>query len=290
VSATREPPPPFEILPAIDIRAGRVVDLFQGDYSRETVYDDAAEAVVERFIGDGARWIHVVDLDGSRGGSPANRDLVRDLARMAGAAGVRVQLGGGIRSLEAAHAALESGVSRVIFGTAAVERPDVVAQAVRRFGPAAVAVGIDARRGLVATRGWTETAPVPAVDLARRMVDCGVVWLIYTDVERDSTLTEPNFAELERLRRSTRAAVIASGGVTTVEQVHRLAALDLAGAIIGSAIYAGRLTLRQALAAAAAARQATDPAATTGPAGAGTAASAGGRSGPLEPQAEPGRE
>ncbi len=279
MSATREPLPRFEILPAIDIRAGRVVDLFQGDYSRETVYDDAAEAVMERFIRDGARWIHVVDLDGSRGGSPANRDLVRALARMAGAAGVRVQLGGGIRSLDAAHTALESGVSRVIFGTAAVERPDVVEQAVRRFGPAAVAVGIDARRGLVATRGWTETAPLPAVELARRMVACGVAWLIYTDVERDSTLTEPNFAELERLRRSIGAAVIASGGVTTVEQIHRLAALGLAGAIIGSAIYSGRLGLRQALAAAAVAPEATDP-----------AAIAGGRPGIREPGAEPGRK
>ncbi len=241
----------FDILPSIDLRAGRVVDLLQGDFAQETVYEDSAEGVAAAFVRDGARWIHVVDLDGAREGTPANHETVQRIAAVAGAAGVKLELGGGIRSLAAAAAALEAGAARVIFGTAAVERPQLIAEAVGTYGSEAVVVAIDARDGLVATRGWTQPSPRRAVDLAREMVDLGAVRFIYTDIARDSTLTEPNFAELEAMGRAVPAGVIASGGVTTVAQVTRLAQLPLEGAIIGSALYAGKMTLRGALGAAA---------------------------------------
>jgi phosphoribosylformimino-5-aminoimidazole carboxamide ribotide isomerase len=241
---------PFVVLPSIVIRQGRVVDLFQGDYAQETVYEEAAESVANRFLQEGARWIHVVDLDGSQAGSPANRALVRRVVDVARAAGAQVELGGGIRSLETARAALESGVTRVIIGTAAVERPELVQEAVQELGTEAVVVGLDARKGVVSTRGWTQDAAVRATDLAQRMVGMGVVRFVYTDIDRDSTLTGPNFDETDALARSTGAAVIASGGVTTAEQIARLARMGLEGAIVGSALYAGKITVKDALAAA----------------------------------------
>jgi phosphoribosylformimino-5-aminoimidazole carboxamide ribotide isomerase len=240
----------FTILPAIDIRQGRVVDLFQGDYAQETVYDEAVESVARRFVREGASWIHVVDLDGSQAGSPANRALVQRIVAIASAAGAQVELGGGIRSLETARAALETGVSRVIFGTAAVERPELVQEAVRTFGAESVVAGIDARKGMVATRGWTHTGDLHAVDLARQMAALGVARFIYTDIERDSTLTGPNFEEVAALARAVPVPVIASGGVTTAEQIARLAHMGLEGAIVGSALYAGKITLQAAIAAA----------------------------------------
>jgi phosphoribosylformimino-5-aminoimidazole carboxamide ribotide isomerase len=244
----------FDILPSIDVRGGRVVDLFQGDYDRETVYEAAAEAVAERFIADAARWLHVVDLDGARAGSPENRAVVRRIAQVAARSGVPLELGGGIRSVDAARAALDAGAARVIFGTAAVEQPDMVAQAVATLGAAAIVVGIDARDGWVATRGWREASTLHATELARQMVERGVARFIYTDIARDSTLTEPNFTELDELSRAVPAHVIASGGVTTVDHVRRLVGMRLEGAIIGSALYAGRIALPDALAAARAAR------------------------------------
>lgn len=237
----------LEVLPSIDVRGGRVVDLFQGDYARETVYAETPEAVADRFLADGARWIHIVDLDGSKAGSPENREVVQRIVKAAQAGGVRTELGGGIRSLEAARAALDAGVTRVIFGTAAVEHPALVAEAVDAFGAEAVVVGIDARDGVVATRGWLQDSGIRAVDLARQVVDAGIRYVIYTDVNRDSTLTEPNFGELEEMVRAAPVGVIASGGISTAEQVRRLATMDLAGAIIGSALYAGKLTLKEAL-------------------------------------------
>jgi phosphoribosylformimino-5-aminoimidazole carboxamide ribotide isomerase len=227
-----------------------VVDLFQGDYGRETVYEDAAEAVAERFVTAGARWIHVVDLDGSRGGLPENRAIVRRIALVAARGGARLELGGGIRSVAAARAALEAGATRVVFGTVAVEQPEVVADAVSDLGADRVVVGIDARGRTVATRGWVQESSLTAVALARRAVDSGAERLIYTDITRDSTLTEPNFAVLEELRHVVSAALIASGGITTAAQIARLAGLGMEGAIVGSALYAGKLTLEAALQAA----------------------------------------
>jgi phosphoribosylformimino-5-aminoimidazole carboxamide ribotide isomerase len=243
-------PAALEILPSIDLRGGRVVDLFQGDYSRETVYDETPEGVAERFVRDGARWIHCVDLDGARDGAPANRDAVARIAAVAAPAGVALQLGGGLRSLAAVRAARAAGATRVVLGTAALERPALVGEAVAELGPEAVVVAVDARGGVVATRGWTAPSDRRAVDLAREVVDRGAGRLIYTDITRDSTLTEPNFEALAELAGAVPVPVIAAGGVTTAAQVARLAALPLEGAIIGSALYAGKITLPEALSAA----------------------------------------
>ncbi len=242
--------PAFEILPSIDVRGGMVVDLYQGDFNRETVYDDTAEQMAQQFAQAGSRWIHVVDLDGSRDGTGQNRVLVERIAAVARDAGIWLELGGGIRSLETIDAALRLGVTRVVIGTAAVEQPELVSQAVQRFGAEAIVVGIDSRDGVVATRGWTEGSGVRATELAEQMAERGVVRFVCTDITRDSTLTEPNFASLEELAKASSAAVIASGGVTTLEQVRRLKQLRLEGAIIGSALYAGKLRLEDALAAA----------------------------------------
>ena len=240
----------FVVLPSIDLRGGMVVDLYQGDFTKETIYDDPAEEVARRFLAEGARWIHVIDLDGSRQGAPANAAVIARLAAIARQGEAELEVGGGIRTLEAAQAALSAGASRVVMGTVALERPELVGEAVRTLGAESVVVGIDARGGRVATRGWVRASDTTATDLARRMVDLGVVRFIYTDINRDSTLTEPNFEELARLSEAVDAAVIASGGVTSSGQIQRLAAMRLEGAIVGSALYAGRLTLAEALAAA----------------------------------------
>ena len=244
---------PFEILPSIDVRGGKVVDLYQGDFAQETVYNDAAETVARRFVDAGCRWIHMVDLDGSRDGTGRNKGIIRRVSEVAKRSGVRLELGGGIRSLDAVAAALELGVDRAVIGTAAVEQPEMVGEAVVRFGADAIVVGIDSRDGLVATRGWTAGSTVRAAALARQMVDRGVVRFVCTDITRDSTLTEPNFASLEEIALAVAdsgARVIASGGVTTVEQVRRLKDAGLEGAIIGSALYVGKMRLEDALAAA----------------------------------------
>lgn len=241
----------FVILPSIDLRGGLVVDLYQGDYSRETVYNDPAEAVANKFLGEGATWLHVVDLDGARDGAPANAALVRKLADIVHSHGARLELGGGIRSASVARAALDAGADRVIFGTAAVEHPDQVAEAVRASGQEAVIVGIDGRDGRVATRGWQAPSEMTTRDLAEAMIALGVIRFVCTDIARDSTLTGPNTPELDVLNRAVagRASVIASGGVTTVAQLQELHRLGLEGAVVGSALYAGRLTVAEAIAA-----------------------------------------
>jgi len=244
---------PFDILPSIDVRGGKVVDLYQGDFAQETVYEDTAETVAHRFVDAGCRWIHMVDLDGSRDGTGRNKDIIRRVAEVARRSGVRLELGGGIRSLEAVAAALEVGMDRAVIGTAAVEQPEMVGEAVARFGAPAIVIGIDSRNGLVATRGWTEGSTVRAAELARQMVARGVVRFVCTDITRDSTLTEPNFESLEEIASAVAnsgAHVIASGGVTTIAQVSRLKDAGLEGAIIGSALYVGKLRLEDALAAA----------------------------------------
>ena len=237
----------FEILPSIDLRGGRVVDLYQGDFNRETAFAGGAAEWAQRFLDAGARWIHVVDLDGSRDGAGANRALVGDVVRAARRVGASVELGGGIRSLETIEAALADGADRVVIGTAAVEHPELVHQAVERFGPEPIVVGIDSRDGYVTTRGWTERSQTRATQLAREMARCGAVRFVCTDVTRDSTLTAPNFESLAEIAAASEASVIASGGVTTVEQIERLRDLGLEGAIVGSALYAGRLRLEDAL-------------------------------------------
>jgi phosphoribosylformimino-5-aminoimidazole carboxamide ribotide isomerase len=233
----------FEVIPSIDIRGGRCVRLYQGDYARETVYDADPVAVARRWAGLGAPRLHVVDLDAARTGEPVNAALVTAIAR---AVAVPVQAGGGIRDEATARRYLEAGVRRVVLGTAAVRDPALV-ERLAAADPEAVVVALDARDGVVRTDGWTVSGGVRAEELARWMMAAGVRRFLYTDIARDATLTEPNYEALGALVRATGAAVIASGGVARVAQLRRLAAAGAEGAIIGRALYTGDVDLTEAL-------------------------------------------
>ena len=233
----------MEVIPAIDLRGGRCVRLYQGDYSQETVYSDDPLAVAMRWQAEGARRLHLVDLDGAREGRPVNCEVI---GRIAGEVSIPVQVGGGIRSLEDIEKTLALGVQRVILGTAAVEVPELVADACRRYGEAIV-VGVDAREGYVAVRGWLEGSTLRAVGLIQAMAELGAGRFIYTDIARDGTLTEPNFAALAELTSRFSLPIIVAGGVARLEHLRRLASLGAEGAIAGKALYTGDLSLREAL-------------------------------------------
>jgi phosphoribosylformimino-5-aminoimidazole carboxamide ribotide isomerase len=235
-----------DLFPAIDIRSGRVVRLSQGEATRQTVYGDDPVAVAERFVDQGASWIHVVDLDRALG----TGDNLPAVARIADRVGsrVRLQLGGGLRTLELVRAGLDLGVARVVIGTAAAVDPSFVALAARTMGSERLAVGIDTREGKVALRGWTETSNEDAEALARRVVADGIDTVIYTDIARDGMLAGPDLAGAAALL-ATGARVIISGGVATAEDIRGACASGLAGVIVGRALYEGRLTLPEALAA-----------------------------------------
>jgi phosphoribosylformimino-5-aminoimidazole carboxamide ribotide isomerase len=238
----------FELIPAIDVLGGRAVRLAQGSYERATVFSDDPGEVAERFARHSIPRLHVVDLDGARQGRPVNADALRRI--VACAPGVPVQLGGGLRSLEAVEQALATGVDRVVLGTAALRDPALVREAARRF-PGRVAVGIDARDGRVAVSGWLETSDTRALELAPRFEQAGVAALVYTDIARDGMLAGPNLEATAALAASVRIPVIASGGVASEEDVLRAAAFrdrGVAGIIVGRALYTGGLDLGRALA------------------------------------------
>jgi phosphoribosylformimino-5-aminoimidazole carboxamide ribotide isomerase len=223
------------------------VRLYQGDYNQETIFSDDPLDTALKWQSLGAPRLHIVDLDGAASGEIRNMEIIRDIAR---AMLIPVQVGGGVRSLETIQALLEAGVERVILGTAAVEDPGLVAEACRRFREAIIA-GIDARDGLVATRGWLKDSGQTAVDLAGAMAEAGVRRIIYTDISRDGTLTEPNFSGIAALIDSVRLPVIAAGGVASINHLKMLGKLGSEGAIVGKALYTGDINLKQALAEAA---------------------------------------
>jgi phosphoribosylformimino-5-aminoimidazole carboxamide ribotide isomerase len=237
-----------DLFPAIDIRHGRVVRLSQGEATRQTVYGDDPVAVAERYAEQGAEWIHVVDLDRAFGEGD-NLAMVRRIVESTERQ-VRVQLGGGLRSLDRVRAGLEQGVSRVVIGTAAAVDPAMVPALLAAEGGERIAVGIDARDGQVAIRGWTETSSLTAEDLARRVTGEGARTIIYTDVARDGMLAGPDLAGARRLQQ-TGAAIIASGGVAGVADIRAARETGLAGIIVGRALYEGKLSLTEALNAAA---------------------------------------
>ena len=244
--------PGLLIIPAIDLRGGRCVRLVQGDPNRETVYADDPVAVARTFAAAGARRLHVVDLDGAFAGLPSNLSVAAAIAK---AVDVPVELGGGIRTMAAIEAVLAAGITYVILGTAAIEQPELVEEACRRF-PGRVLVGIDAREGRVAVRGWAEGTDKDAVELAREMRGLGVQQVIFTDIARDGMLSGPNLAALERVAQAG-VEVIASGGVSSLADVRAIASMrerGVAGAIIGKALYTGAVDLKEALAVAAGAR------------------------------------
>lgn len=233
----------FEIIPAIDIRGGRCVRLFQGDYARETVYADDPLAVARRWAALGAPRLHLIDLDAARTGTPVNGALIIAIAR---AVPIPVQAGGGIRDAATARRFVRAGVGRVVLGTAAVRDPALV-EALVSSDPEAVVVAVDARSGIVQTEGWTQDSGIRAVDLVAHMTALGVRRFLYTDITADGTLTEPNYAGLRELAASTNAAILASGGVARVDQLPGLAACGAEGAIIGRALYTGAIDLAEAL-------------------------------------------
>jgi len=233
-----------ELYPAIDIRSGRVVRLSQGEATRQTVYGEDPAAVAEAFVAAGARWIHVVDLDRAFEEGDNEAAVRRVIQRVSGRAAI--QAGGGFRTLALVRRGLDLGLSRVVVGTAAATEPDFLRALAADVPVERLAVGIDARDGKVAVRGWIETASLTAVELARRAVAAGIHTLIYTDVARDGMLQGPDVSGALRLKDEG-AAVIVSGGVSSLADLQRAAEAGLSGAIVGRAIYEGRFDLPQAL-------------------------------------------
>ncbi|MCB1013951.1 MAG: 1-(5-phosphoribosyl)-5-[(5-phosphoribosylamino)methylideneamino]imidazole-4-carboxamide isomerase [Acidimicrobiales bacterium] len=239
----------MDLYPAIDLRGGRCVRLYQGDYARETVYADDPVAQARAFADAGAPWIHVVDLDGARTGVPAH---VEQISAIAAAVDVPVQTGGGIRDEAAAERLFAGGVARVVLGTVALERPELVAALAARHP---VAVGLDARAGDVAVRGWEEASGRRLLDVAHEFESVGIAALVVTDIGRDGTLEGPDLEGLAAVLAATSVEVVASGGVGALGDLERLAALEaggrsLGGAIVGRALYEGAFSLEAALAAA----------------------------------------
>src|SRR5262245_49214984 len=243
----------MRIWPAIDLRGGKCVRLRQGDYQRETVYGDDPAEMARRWYSEGAQCLHLVDLDGARDGTSGNLQAVQAILT---AVNIPCQLGGGIRDEPAIERLLSLGLSRLVIGTRALKEPDWFRGAVRRF-PGQLALGIDANAGLVATDGWLKTSTTSAIELAQQFTGEPLAAIVYTDIARDGMLQGPNFEATAQMNAAVDCDVIASGGVTTTDDVRRLAGLGLAGCIIGRALYDGTIKLTDALAATGIARTTT---------------------------------
>ncbi len=234
------------LFPAIDLKDGRCVRLKRGDMAEATVFNDDPANQALKFVAAGAEWIHIVDLNGAFAGRPLNVPAVTTIIM---AAKVPLQLGGGIRDLSTIEAWLKAGISRVILGTVAVKTPSLVRDACKAF-PGKIAVGIDARNGMVATEGWAETSDLSVIELAQRFVDVGVAGIIHTDIDRDGLMGGANVAASAELARAVPIPVIVSGGVSSLEDIKAVkaeAASGLAGVIAGRAIYDGRLDIKAAI-------------------------------------------
>ena len=231
------------IFPAIDLLGGKAVRLFKGDYNQVTVYSDNPLETAVSFKNAGAEYLHVVDLDGARDGDTANFDTIASLAKDSG---LKLEVGGGIRSTETIERYLNAGVFRVILGTAAITEPGFVADSVRRFGDH-IAVGVDMKDGLVAIKGWTEVSDKDAFDFGREMDSIGVKTIICTDISKDGVLGGTNLELYRELSAALSLDIIASGGVSTLEDIRSLKTLGLYGAIIGKALYTGSISLSEAI-------------------------------------------
>ncbi|PKB63983.1 MAG: 1-(5-phosphoribosyl)-5-[(5-phosphoribosylamino)methylideneamino]imidazole-4-carboxamide isomerase [SAR202 cluster bacterium Io17-Chloro-G2] len=237
----------MEIIPSIDLKSGRCVRLFQGDFQQETVFSEDPVSVALQWQNQGATRLHLVDLDGAAQGTPANKAAISEILDCLS---IPVQIGGGIRSVATAEALITQGAGRVVIGTAAVEDPDMVRTLCASLGSERVVVALDARDGKVATRGWTEDTSVNVLALAGKMAGLGVTRLLYTDISRDGTLTQPNYQANRELAKSSGMAVLASGGIAALEHVYRLKRTGVEGAIVGTALYTGALDLAEAIEAA----------------------------------------
>ncbi|MCU0857089.1 MAG: 1-(5-phosphoribosyl)-5-[(5-phosphoribosylamino)methylideneamino]imidazole-4-carboxamide isomerase [Pontiellaceae bacterium] len=233
------------IIPAIDLKGGRCVRLRQGLANEETVYSDSPVDMAKQWVKEGGGFLHVVDLDGAFAGKPVHVDVLREICA---AIDIPVEIGGGIRTDEDIELLLGTGVTRVILGTRACEHPEELARLVEKFGGEQIAVGIDARRGKVQTKGWVETTSVRAVDLAKQMDAAGVGAIIYTDTARDGMLDGVNAFEMGKICSAVSCQVVASGGISSVEDIRRLTALNcanLTGAIVGKALYERAVSVKQ---------------------------------------------
>jgi len=232
------------LYPAIDIRGGRCVRLIEGDFDRETAYDSDPSSAARRWVEAGADWLHVVDLDGAVDGKPINRETV---AHIRGSVDVSIQLGGGLRRLTDLEEAFAAGVDRVVLGTVALRDPELVSSAVTRWGDR-IAVALDARDGRLATDGWLGQTDASAIEVAQRLAERRVRHFVYTDIRRDGTLSGPNLDALDELIEKVDADVIASGGIASLEDIKAVMAAGATGAIVGRALYDGRIDLGEALA------------------------------------------
>ena len=238
------------IIPAIDLKDGRCVRLFQGEMDKETVYFEDPVAAAQHWVAEGATFLHIVDLNGAVEGRPVHTKEVEAICKQPG---LSVELGGGLRSIESVQVALDLGAARVVIGTAAHDNADFLRALCKKF-PGRIVVGIDARQGKVAVKGWTETTAMDAVELARRCQGDGAARIIYTDISRDGTREGVNVEETLKIARAVKIPIIASGGVSTLDDIRELLPLEkegVEGVIVGRALYAGAFTLQEALEAAA---------------------------------------
>lgn len=234
------------VIPAIDIKQGRCVRLLQGRMDAETVFSDNPAAMAVQWKGLGAKRLHVVDLDGAISKEPVHFDVVRAILE---AVSLPIQIGGGIRDMETIARYIDAGVDRVIIGTEAIRNPALVRDAARRY-PGRIVIGIDARNGKVAIEGWTHTTQTSAVDLAKSFENCGIAAIHFTDIHRDGMQTGPNIEETQKLAEAVSIPIIASGGVSTIEDIEKLLPLEafgVVGIITGKALYTGTLDLREAI-------------------------------------------
>jgi len=233
----------MEIIPAVDIRGGKCVRLYQGDYNQETVFDEDPVTAALNWYSQGARWLHIVDLDGAAAGEPQNMEVVEEIIKESG---LLIELGGGIRQEEVAERLLRQGVSRIILGTVAIENRELVKKLCQQFGEA-IAVSLDARDGKIAIHGWQKDTVVEVLQLSREIINVGVRRFIYTDINKDGTLTEPNFDMINRLLAEANVPVIAAGGISRLEHLRRLKDLGVEGAIVGKSLYTGDIDLGEAI-------------------------------------------
>lgn len=235
------------IYPAIDLKEGQCVRLVQGRAEAKTVYSQNPARVARGFEEQGAVFLHVVDLDGAFEGRPANLEAIRAIA---GAISIPFQVGGGLRTRENVLELLQAGANRVIIGTRAVKSPEFMAELIAEFGPERIVLGVDARNGMVATEGWVETSTLKAAELGRRMKKLGIINAVYTDVSRDGLLQGPNLDSIREMALETGLKIIASGGVSSMENIRQLRGMEelgVSGAIIGKALYEGKIILSEAL-------------------------------------------
>jgi len=233
----------MDIIPAIDLKDGKCVRLYQGDYNQETIFSEDPVAVAKKWRDLGAEKLHLVDLDGAAAGELKNLATVEAIIKQAG---LPVQLGGGIRDRATVEKLLNIGVQRVILGTVAIEQPSLLRELSQQFRKAII-VGIDARDGFVATRGWKQETRVTAIELAGKMAALGAQRILYTDIKRDGTLTEPNYEAIAGLRNAVTIPVIAAGGIAAIAHLQKLKELGVEGAVIGKALYTGNINLKEAL-------------------------------------------